>query len=1712
MEKSQDAFSKMDMDINESNMSTNQGVYKYSKNGKIFNSGDGNFQWVCDDGSVFAFKIPHVNAETIPAKNCIINVYPIHGGSTGYVNEVIQISPPLGPFVYDYKKRFRMKFYINSILSGTVDVESSYIGSAPNYKSNFRVKVTFINFGGYSATHQIDGAPGSVSFERLICQRFKTIFDANLSSGQKQNISVLAKKHGIKKTEADFVPELENDDPAFNDFTWYMEFTLNDFTKSLEIVCEQDGTAGNFFESLNVLGWGAGSENGSSTKFPCSSPYPVPGTGQKNKQFGFEKPQGTPIYTKQEKTYYVKNGNLIYCSPNDVVQSPTKNEFYPLLDSFKVEWSYYAGATGNTYIINTGSNRDVGSLFKDSDVVECNPITYAFSVPIQDNATEIVKYPMPIEIVHYYRYSHNIGIAYCVAGYNEKFFLYKIDFSNFNNPILTKLIESTEPCDWTFENPINNVHARNEAEDNSFLYWCSEKGHLRYLDINKPVFENIDFNTRVYKPVEFGKILVSNVYRSGGMLLVGAYQFAYSLSIDGVNWTKASAHTNAIHIGTASDYIETIDEDTATSTFAKPVPDSEKRYKGFPAGTKTTQSIQIRITNIDKRYNFIRLYSIEAISGSGQYGSAVVNMIHEGSLKATDKFQFEKTYSGINDVLKGGLNVSEVTKPYFVPYNIKSFCFNNNRLIISGYEEFQSIVTEEEKTELSTENTLIPTCKYIGTDQSVKSLESNKAHKHWLNQQWYRSLQIEEEYEYAWVFEDEYGNFTEPIPAFKYKAEFHKDINYQNWFDFLALNLDDIIFKPEDVADYYIPSTPSTNRYSDASYHYWAQGFYLRSNVDFPSWAKKARLVQKRKSDRKDKRYWCFIDSTSTTERRITFIPDLYGFNSFRKDGVSEGDLVEYFYSTSEERLRRRNSGNLFSTDIFSTIRNFGCFEETITVPGKLPTSFYQFGPNGSKDIEEVIFPTVEDLVTNGWKIINMVFYKGKERTPRFYLAQIIKKDEASTETNGVVYNDTGYEIDLRYKHEKKFQAFYGGDCFVGTVMKSMNYPDTYNQTTSSTTGESRFYMMPVISRFNYSMANNGWFIDANEYDPDYSKLSINRDYSVINSWLKHILIENVFLKEKTKFYNLICWSTPKEPNTLFNPFATILANNFADLTANYGSITQVEDYYNLLFVFFERGLMILYPNDKEFIQTTAGSSISVGDGSYLLSREDNVSVLKGTTGQTLKTDNGIYFYDPYSGCLLVTTDKQPLDISLSSGTKEFFDRRVSKTVNRIKHIGYWLSYNSRSGEVLATLSTKISEDTEFIATTISGITYLAVKIKSELLKKGEKVILNTATTKFIGTVTDIVVLSGVKCYLIGNIFRSNILQTVAESFTVYKPCTLTTAVFDIEQIVFDENLKSFESLSDKLSVGSENAFTNQVFVPLFNNNEIHYETKELTTIYQSGSVLPSFRYSDPYSTLMFSNAGQVFFNIKNPIVPLPNENPIVRGSVQGSTSGVQNGTLFMVSKKDFVFFKGYEYKIVATVNISGSVLGQIALQPHREFADFINVFTEDNYNLINGAKTITFEFEALQTFESPLCLYQKTSSNSLITALLIEITEFTSICRPQAELHVVLNSTKGALESKVLNPNSDQFVYDNGVITGSSVEADLSVQVNSPQINEDVTVNEEIIKKRLNEYRFSVPYYVDVAGKQRVRGIFVTVKYKFKNYLRKFAIQSVKHTYRKSS
>ncbi len=1665
MEKSQDNFLKQNMDSSPSAMNVLAGEFSLSKNGRVFNNGEGNFKWVTDTGTEHAFTIPNILKRTVSEKLSTCRVYYFDGRNVGFPE-------PLTNSI----RRFKMNFYLNGVLSGAILTEATYSKSTPN---QIDIWNEYINFGGYSnwTTTTVAITPGN-SIERHVLNHIVQRFNADLTVGQKQGISLTALKHGTMEGQANLVEELVHSDSRLTDFTWYIQAVCNTPGVNLEIDCVEHGTLNR--ETINVLGWGSGCENGSSTEFPKCAPFPMPGTNAKNKTYGYEKPKGRAFWLQHGRYYYAKGGKLVTSDTESLTftHSLSGVNLIRATPTFVNQYGLFTLAAGST------DNK--APYNQNVEILECNPRTYAYCIPVQDYAAAYEEYGMTIECVRFYKYSPTHAIAFCIAGKDERFLIYKIDFTNSAQPNAVKLVDTETPIDYTFDNPISSIDSRNESDDYILIMWCSKQGHLRQINIAEPP-EGIDydFETRVYKPVTFGKNVVSNVFRSGGTLLVGAYQFCHSLSIDGVNWTKCSAHTQPVQIGAADTFIETIDEDTGTSTFARPVPDEYRTYKGYPPGTKTTQSIEVCITNIDKRYKHIRIYSIEAISGSGQYGSAVVNMIHEGEISKEMYYQFKKVYGGVTDVVMGGLNISEITKPFIVPYNIQSFCFAENRLVLGGYEEYFMSVTSAEQANLKSVQKQ-EVGQYIGSDQSQKeddAEELNNGHKHWVNQQYYKSLQMEEDYEFSWVFEDEYGNNSEPLPGFTHKITMVSQNNKQMWFDMVSTIKGGHSFQDK---------SPHTLTQSEAAYAFWVRGLTYKFNTNnpFPTWAKKAKLVRKRKNNLRDNRYWVLVYENGTT-RTVLFYPDAYGYNSFRKDSIAIGDKLEYFVQTSFLHNYRiylpttKNAGctNFFTqaaSSIDTDYTNHVRFTEEITVVSHKDGS--------DKDYQ------IADVITTGGAI-----YGG------IYLAQLIKKDNNIQDAGIVYYEETGLEIDLEYKHENRWQQTFPGECFAANITKTVKHVENADDNSSSFTNMF-FRHMPILSRFNFAMANEGWFVTTHQMQPDYNKISLNRDYGLISQWVKHLYISDEVLRERTKFPNILYYTDAREANTKYNPYAQIKANNFVDLLSNNGKITGVAFNRGLLFVFFERGAKVLYPNTKEMLETSAGTKIAVGDGSFLISRDEELSLTMGTYEGCHVTDIGVYFIDPTTRSLCITNgNKEIVDLSLLYSNKLFFNRQMSTTTNRNKYLGYWITSNPITREIYATISTKNEYETEYKIEAINSINRIIFKAQNIPFKEGDVIHINEASSKMcltiMGKATDSLGNPVYYCSIFDNVWAYRI-NTAIIGGSGYRSCTVSTAIFDLETIVFDENQKAFETITDQTFMFKETLGEKAFYVNLFNQNEIKIDSDEETTSMVSSVSIAPLRASSPFEAILFGKQGQVVFPTNVPPSPIPT-NPTATVTVNGLSSGVAEGTIFAVTDKSFLFLKGYKYVIRHSIAVTGDINGTLKFKPHLNFDSYMSI-VEDSAGY--------YEFEARKTFESPLFLYQAIGQNTVVTQIEFSISEISQALKISPELHVVLNSQKRQLEGNVQNPNTDQLVYDNCIVSGSTTSPNLTARVIGAQQLIEAEVRPELVKERLNEYRFSVPYVQTPIGKERVRGVYVVVKLKFTEYFKKFAIHSVKHIFRKSS
>ena len=1689
MQSSQDTFTKMILDLTPARINTGQGYFVYGKNGKIINNGQNNFKWVSDTGTEKTFTLPLLPHRDVTVNNPKINLYYFDGRSIGYEN------------IADSIRESIIDFYVANVLVGSLFIRVEYIVSTNKFNVTISIKNfgTFSNVVTYTAVDLTSGLYSGWSIEHYVLYRVGIVMNT-IPLLDRNSISFTLLKHDLLDSQANYVPELENTDTKYNDFTWYMAFSRVG-TALFNINCRKTETSDTAYpgitlvdvnRSLNIYGWGRGSQNGSSSSFPASAPFPTPGMNNSD-AFANEMPQGCPNEYKQDVYYYIKAGR------GYKTKVSTQNPVTQINSSGFEEATYSDLLTGPAFFkLDTATNESFTKDTEQTDIVEVNPITYFYQI-VQNQYSELPYHPaLPLEFIESVKVTNNKIVAFFIGGDNLYKVIYLLDFSEATVKV-TELLKTTEDIDFSLTNPITNCYSRFESAEYAFVYWCCKKGHLRTLNINNPITKNADFETRLFKPVTFGKIQVSNVYRSGGTLLVGSYLFCYELSIDGVNWTRASSHTNPVMIGSADGYNEEIDETDVVTNRPTPIPEPYSKYKGFAPGTRTTHSIEVRVTNIDRRYKYIKVYSIEAINGAGSYGSTIVNVIHQGELRNSDYHEFNTVYSGINNILSGGINISEVTKPTIVPVNINSFHFSNNRLIIAGYDEYTKSLTDDEKYQM-TAIAGYGITESVGTEQTnakrdidgeFNILGQQQGYKHFKQQQWKKTL-ANKRYDFAWVFEDEYGNNTEPINAFYWDGQ---AVNqpFFNLVNHVGSNRYFLI---------------GSNKMFDAAYQFNTQGIALSLGVNaIPTWAKKAKLVRRVNDFSKmDVHYVCVHYDHLRDVFTMYYEPDLTGYDSFKKGGVSVGDRINLTYRADVMSLAHTRS----------YAENFHPTAPTYDLEGTC-VFFPQIGDNAfNADIKTIpvsIESEIKEIISIGdenppsstsIKAFRFEFKIKKSLSlakDYVFFAHVTKEHNGQKEKNIVYYEETGCEFDNVSKRTNKRRNFMPGDSFMGGVIRSLQQSKTFAWNTFT------HVYFPAISQMNYAMGTKGWYIGRHEEDYDLSMLISNRDYAVANSFNRHIYISDEYLKEKVEFKNTLLYTDAREANTKFNPYATIKANNIVDLSSEFGEIKAVSTYNGIIYVLFERGIRRLYPNEKEFITTSTGTRIAVGDGSYLMGKDDDETTVKGTQYPILTTDRGIYFYDYFTSSLNRIA-KGVEDISFNEQAKSFFSKLISPDTNKVLHKGVFMNFSSIDERVAITLSTKHEEDTTIKITSTTTAEIVIVKNRFNI---GDKLQITYDNNKILHVEIDSYFMDGqIKKALVQfnslGLFGASSPGTINSTYI----CKISKVKFDVDTIVFNEKINSFEQFTDKMFYRTH-TLDNANYGMEFNTNTFFKtETSDDTNVILFNSEETEINFNKTYDQDYFLLNSKTNIVFTKEIIP-PFTGQIKKVKVIGDNSATSALHELFRTNKTFLFLKGYTYTIkgVSVYEYYGTN-GLIKIDFPEIFAGLYTQVQQQKGHLKSTETTDVYDFifTVNETFEAPICLFIENLGLHLLQ-FSFEITEFHKKCNILPELHVVLN--EGRADDRAPNMNSEMIVYDNGNISVENIGSELTVEIKSGEQLDSAVTSETDVKIRLNEFRFSIPYVITNVGKERVRGTYHTIMYKFNNYFKKFYVSSVKHLYRKS-
>jgi hypothetical protein len=149
--------------------------------------------------------------------------------------------------------------------------------------------------------------------------------------------------------------------------------------------------------------------------------------------------------------------------------------------------------------------------------------------------------------------------------------------------------------------------------------------------------------------------------------------------------------------------------------------------------------------------------------------------------------------------------------------------------------------------------------------------------------------------------------------------------------------------------------------------------------------------------------------------------------------------------------------------------------------------------------------------------------------------------------------------------------------------------------------------------------------------EKNYSEMYLyNTVYSQSNNLKKYFpLPANEDFEATESFSTRIIVSEKKINGEITDSWLQFLTNNFIDVDANYGSITNILSYNNNLLYWQPKGFGTVDVNPRSILQDTAGAALVVGSGD-LLTRFDYVSTLTGNSDKfsLINAVKGVYWYD----------------------------------------------------------------------------------------------------------------------------------------------------------------------------------------------------------------------------------------------------------------------------------------------------------------------------------------------------------------------------------------------------------------------------------------------------------------------------------------------------
>ena len=321
------------------------------------------------------------------------------------------------------------------------------------------------------------------------------------------------------------------------------------------------------------------------------------------------------------------------------------------------------------------------------------------------------------------------------------------------------------------------------------------------------------------------------------------------------------------------------------------------------------------------------------------------------------------------------------------------------------------------------------------------------------------------------------------------------------------------------------------------------------------------------------------------------------------------------------------------------------------------PTAFYYY--------------KIVDIFNHSWKVVNRAFattrYIGIDNTNTANpgigtydnaLLNIFSKDPDPS--NGFVLTD---EYDIKntkyYKVSdfidiNNYQAivtgtiYYKGDCFLQrTYLKTVYNPDVYpiTQLDDYNVFFTHGVMASIVCEGEYntamrfSTASNKYYPNLGLYDINlFISNDIKRESDSFNTGYNQVLsINGIFGYNSSlpfdtiHFPTRVIYSNMHTPNAFSDGYRVVNLAAYRDYDFRMGPINKITDFNSLLVIVQDKGLSVLYQNERAAISMGASAGeLLIGNGEVLSPKTKNISDTYGSQHQwsIVKTDNGIYGVD----------------------------------------------------------------------------------------------------------------------------------------------------------------------------------------------------------------------------------------------------------------------------------------------------------------------------------------------------------------------------------------------------------------------------------------------------------------------------------------------------